>query len=170
MLFGNAYRSFIKETLENIANLGHLDKHNRDDKQIGKVSILVEQSLSKTKEIIEKINKSYVNLLNLNTMIIEDTEIIPWFHSQEKIDKLQPISYNDTKCEQILESITKMNSNSEDIFEKFVKLSDISQIQETFSIPYREFIASIIKLIQTNQIQVEDHYGSNIIFKVLEKT
>jgi len=75
VLFGNGYRSFIKETLEYLANLGHLDKHNRDDKQIGKISILVEQSLSKTKDIIEKINESYVNLLNLNTMIIEDIEI-----------------------------------------------------------------------------------------------
>ncbi len=168
VLFGNGYRSFIKETLENLANLGHLDKHNRDDKQIGKISVLVEQSLSKTKDIIEKINESYVNLLNLNTMIIEDIEIIPRFHIQEKTDKLQPISCSDTKCEHILESITKMNSKSEDIFEKFVKLSDIRQIQETFSIPYREFIALIIKLIQANQIQIEDHYGSNIIFKVLK--
>ncbi|KKK83176.1 hypothetical protein LCGC14_2796020, partial [marine sediment metagenome] len=82
---------------------------------------------------------------------------------------LQPISYNDTKCEQILESITKINSKSEDIFEKFVKLSDIRQIQETFSMPYREFIALIIKLIQAKQIQIEDHYGSNVIFKVLKK-
>ncbi len=169
ILFGKAYRSLIKETLENFANLGHLDKHNREDKEIGKIALLVEQNISKTKEIVEKINKSYINMLNLDAIIINDSELIPRFHSQEKTDKLCPISFSDNECEEILKIINTTNGNKENLFEKFIKISDINQIQETFSISYRKFIASIIKLIQNNIIQIEDHYGSNVIFKVLKK-
>ncbi len=168
-LFGKAYRSFFKETLGNLAKLGHLVKHNRDDKEIGKIAILVEQNLSKTKEIVEMINKSYINMLNLDALIIKDSELIPRFHTQEKFDKLCPISFTDVECEAILKIINKINGNTENLFEKFIKISDINQIRETFSISYCKFIASIIKLIQNNLIQIEDHYGSNVIFKVLKK-
>lgn len=164
ILFGNAYRSFIKETLENLAKLGHLDKHNREEDEFGKISLLIQQNLLKSKEIIEKINLSYQNLLSLEGMIIKDTEIIPIFHPQEKIDKLIPIPVSDINCEQVLEVLKKININR-NINERSIQFSDVNFIQDTFSMSYRTFFSSILYLIQNKRIMIDDYYGSNLIFE-----
>lgn len=164
VLFGDAYRSFIRETLENLAKLGNLDKHSREEDEFGKISLLIQQSLSKSKEIIEKINISYQNLLNLEELIIKDTEIILRFHSQEKIDKLVPIPVNDINCEQVLEVLKKINFNK-NVIEKSIQFSDVNFIQDTFSLSYRTFFASILYLIQNKRFRIDDYYGSNIIFE-----
>ncbi len=165
MLFGNAYRSFIKETLENLANLGHLDKHNRDEEEIGKISAIIQQNLSKSKEVIEKINKAYLNLIKLTSISIKGFKIIPRLNSQEKIDKIEPISVKDIKLDLLIDSLTKKNENYENLFKKLFQISNITQVQDIYSIPYRKFIGSLIYLLHNKTIQIEDHYGSCILFK-----
>lgn len=165
MLFGSAYRSFIRETLENLATLGHLDKHNRDEQEISKISPIIQQYLKNSKQILEKINKSYQNLVNINSIIIKGSEIIPRFNPIEKTDKIQPISLDDINFEELLEKLKDANNKGEIIFNKLHKISNINQIQDFYSISYRKFLGSIIYLLSNKSIEIKDYYGSNIIFR-----
>jgi hypothetical protein len=165
MLFGSVYRSFIKETLENLANLGHLDKHNRDEQEISKISPIIQQNLKNSKQIIEKINKSYLNLVNLNSIIIKGSEIIPRFNPTEKTDKIQPISFDDINFEELLEKLNDIDKKGEIIFKKLHKISSINQIQDAYSISYRKFLGSILYLLSNKSIEIRDYYGSSIMFR-----
>ena len=165
MLFGSVYRSFIKESLENLAFLGHLDKHNRDEQEIGKTSPIIQQNLQKSKQIIEKINKSYLNLLKINTIIVKDSEIIPRFNPNEKTDKIQPILLDNINLDKLLEKLNELNKNGVVIFNKLQRISNINQIQDFYSITYRKFLGSIMYLLSNKSIEIKDYYGSSIIFR-----
>ncbi len=167
ILFGKAYRTFIKETLENLANLGHLDKHNRNDEEFAKIASLIVQNLSRSKEVIERINKSYLNLITLKNFIIEDNQLIPHFQTNERIEDLDPIKFNDTEFQLLLETIRNFKMNSEYVIDQCVDLSDMNRIQDIFSIPYRKFLGMIIYLISKEVIEVSDYYGSKFLFSVL---
>ncbi|MHA1147579.1 MAG: hypothetical protein ACTSR8_04990 [Promethearchaeota archaeon] len=162
-LFGNAYRSFIKESLEDIANLGHLDKHNRENEEFKKIYSLIQQNLLKSKQVLEKINQAYINLFTLQTLIYKKKEIIPRFNYQEKTDKLEPLSLANVNLNKLKNTLKKINSEAEVQFEQFVRISDISYIQDTYSLSYRDFIGALIYLINEKEIEIIDFFGANII-------
>lgn len=165
ILFGEAYRSYIKESLDTLANLGHLDKHNRNNKEIGRISGLIQQNLSKAKDIIEKINEAYRNLITLKSFIIKKSEIIPRFHHNETIDKLESLPLDASNCKSVLEIIKQLKMDNKNIIEDFIKISEINYIIGNLSMTYRNFIASIIYLIQNKKVLLKDYYGSNLIFE-----
>ncbi len=143
-----------------------MDKHNREDKEFKKIYSLIQQNLVKSKQVIEKINQAYINLLTLQSFIYKKNEIIPRFNPQEKTDKIEPLSFVNIDLDELKNSLSRINTEAEVFLEQFVKVSDISYIQDTFSISYREFLGSIIHLLYQNEIEIKDFYGSNIVFKV----
>ncbi|MHA1455664.1 MAG: AAA family ATPase [Promethearchaeota archaeon] len=164
-LFGKAFRSTIKDILENVANLGHLEKHNRKEEDINKLAMLIQQSLLKSKTIIEKVNKAYINLINLHEIAIETNKIVPIFYSKENSENLNNISFDSNDLDIVVEILEK-NSRDERFFKKFIDISNYYSIQDKFSLSYNKFIACLIYLIRENRIIIQDTFGASLITKL----
>jgi len=140
-----------------------LDKHNRENEEFKKIYSLIQQNLLKSKQVLEKINQAYINLFTLQTLIYKKKEIIPRFNYQEKTDKLEPLSLANVNLNKLKNTLKKINSEAEVQFEQFVRISDISYIQDTYSLSYRDFIGALIYLINEKEIEIIDFFGANII-------
>ncbi|MFO8018698.1 MAG: hypothetical protein R6U96_08695, partial [Promethearchaeia archaeon] len=140
-LFGTNYRSFIKEHLDNIADLGHLDKHNRKDDDLKEISTLIQQNVKISKEVVEKINRAYFKVIQQKTLILKKLNIMFRTGPNEKKDKLRPISINKDKNERILDFLNSLEREDPILFEKFISLSNRNFISETFGLSYRDFMA-----------------------------
>ena len=166
ILFGESYKSFFKTTLEEIANLGHLDKHDRSEDDISKVAILIQQLLAKSKDIVEKINRAYINLINIKSFEIKKMVLNPKFKDKEKSEKISEISFKDVNFKDLKKILISINEKKK-IFDNFIDLSNTNKIQDIFSLSYEKFIASIFYLIRNEQIKVIDNFGPSIILNVL---
>ncbi len=167
-LFGTAYRSLIKESLEGIADVGHLEKHNRKDEDFTKIIPLIREYVLKTKIILEILNQTYVDILNLPNFIFNTQALIPRFHGSENCDNIPKIEFSQVLLKKLREEIEVINLN-EFFIDRFIDLGDQTTIAEDFSIDYRVFIGNLIKLVKDDSIAIKEQIGSTIQFKLIEK-
>jgi len=165
-ILGSAYKSFLIENLDNLANLGHLEKHNRTNEELAEISELIEHYLINSKKIIEKINESYSNLIQLTQIKIDESTLLPKFNSREDESELEPISLSKKQINELRQKIQAKNEENRN-FNNFFSISDENLIKSQLLFNYREFIGLLIYLMHNQEIEILEIRGSDVIISYL---
>lgn len=156
--FGTNYYTYVKETLENLANQGNLPKHNRSDEELQKIAPLIQSDFPRIKELLEKINNFYFLLMSPSFMKLRDEKLIFWLYS-EKCLKDYAYEVNVDNCEKLIIDLNQSISSSAGI-EKKINFADFDSISHHSSLSYRDYYATLGKLILDEKVKIEHAGGS----------
>jgi hypothetical protein len=164
-IIGEATKDFLRENLILNADLGHLDKHNRTDEELKKISYLVEHRIKRTRDIFEIINRSYRNLIEGKFYLIENNSMYFKFDNEEIIENLNGIQISEEIQNKILQNLIHINISQTKFYENYIDISNQKLIRDLFAITYPEFIVNLLNLIATKKISISDYFGSSIKFE-----
>lgn len=164
-IFGDMNRQLILD-LQSISTLANLEKHLRDEENLKEISYIIPQNLEKVKKLLEYINISYRNIILPDIVYIEEktNKLNFSFMNNDDKKKLDSVIINDEEKEEFKEVLTTVLNKSR-YKEKYVNLADQSPLHKTFSLDYRQIIGLFAYYLKQGVIEIEDYYGSNVLFR-----
>lgn len=168
-VFGDMNRQLIID-LATISTIANLEKHNRDEENLKEISYIIPQNLEKVKRVLEYINQSYRRIISPEVIFIREKSNELYFSYMNNSDKgkLFPVKINKREREEF-EKILNLVINKSGYRENYINLEDQSNLHKTFSMDYRQIIGLFAYYLKRGMIEIEDYFGSNILFKWINR-
>ncbi|MFX1243016.1 MAG: hypothetical protein ACFFA7_17355 [Promethearchaeota archaeon] len=163
-ILGTGNKGIISK-LTQISQIAHKVKHNQKDEDLKKFAPNIKEGLESTHNILKILNRGYINLLNPDNILIQDSKIYMCWSSKVDLNIVSPFEINQIKVQEISQIIKEHSRKEMPVRGNYIDIGDRPTIQLDFTCSYREFIACLCYLIKTDKIKILDYEGTCLLFE-----